>query len=121
MITLTGSENKLFEVLLASEETRVINNAQKSILRVAGGWVRDKLMKRESHDIDITVDNQSGVEFGQNLNKYLASIGEEVKTLAIIQANPDQSKHLETANIRVLGFEIDCVNLRSETYTEENR
>jgi hypothetical protein len=35
----------------------------------------------------------------------------------MLQANPDQSKHLETANLRVLGFEIDCVHLRAETYS----
>jgi hypothetical protein len=37
---------------------------------------------------------------------------------SLTQANPDQSKHLETANLRVLGYEIDCVNLRAETYTD---
>ena len=33
-----------------------------------------------------------------------------------MKANPDQSKHLQTANLKVLDFEIDCVNLRAETY-----
>ena len=33
----------------------------------------------------------------------------------------EQSKHLETANVRVLGVFIDCVNLRSEAYTEDSR
>ena len=40
-----------------------------------------------------------------------------VALLLEMQANPDQSKHLETANVRVMGYEIDCVNLRAETYT----
>ena len=34
-----------------------------------------------------------------------------------VKANPDQSKHLETATFRVMGMEIDCVNLRAETYS----
>ena len=38
--------------------------------------------------------------------------------MVVFQANPDQSKNLETANLRVLGFDIDCVNLRAETYTD---
>lgn len=41
----------------------------------------------------------------------------QTRTMAVIQVNPEQSKHLETANIRVMGFDIDCVNLRAETYT----
>ena len=36
--------------------------------------------------------------------------------IAKIQANPDQSKHLETAKMHVLDFEIDFVQLRSEEY-----
>ena len=32
-------------------------------LRIAGGWVRDKLLGKESDDIDIALDNMSGEEF----------------------------------------------------------
>ena len=39
----------------------------------------------------------------------------------VIKANSEKSKHLETATIRVLGYPIDLVNLRSETYTESSR
>ena len=42
-------------------------------------------------------------------------------TVACISANPDQSKHLETATAKVLGFELDFVQLRSESYAEESR
>ena len=35
-----------------------------------------------------------------------------------IKSNPDQSKHLETATLRVMGFELDFVNLRAEEYTD---
>jgi len=31
--------------------------------RVAGGWVRDKLMMKESNDIDIALDTMMGTEF----------------------------------------------------------
>jgi tRNA nucleotidyltransferase (CCA-adding enzyme) len=33
------------------------------VLRVAGGWVRDKLMGIESDDIDIALDDMYGEEF----------------------------------------------------------
>ena len=116
-VHLTKKESKIFDIVVNSIKL----NGQTTIARVAGGWVRDKMLNKESDDIDIALDNQSGVEFAQGINNYLQSIGEEVRTLCVIQANPDQSKHLETANIRVFGCDIDCVNLRAETYTETSR
>ena len=39
-------------------------------------------------------------------------------SVGVIKSNPDQSKHLETATLRVMGFELDFVNLRAEEYTD---
>ena len=39
--------------------------------------------------------------------------------VAVIMSNPDQSKHLETARMKVAGLEIDLVNLRSESYADQ--
>jgi tRNA nucleotidyltransferase (CCA-adding enzyme) len=41
-----------------------------------------------------------------------------VGSVGVIKSNPDQSKHLETATLRVMGFELDFVNLRAEEYTD---
>lgn len=38
--------------------------------------------------------------------------------MAVILSNPDQSKHLETAKMKLAGLEIDLVNLRSESYAD---
>ena len=38
--------------------------------------------------------------------------------IAVITSNPEQSKHLETARMKLLDLEVDLVNLRSETYTD---
>lgn len=40
---------------------------------------------------------------------------------ATIAANPDKSKHLETATVRIFGFDVDFVNLRSEDYAADSR
>ncbi len=55
------------------------------------------------------------------VNKYLTSKGQEARTAAVIQSNPDQSKHLETARMKVNNMWIDLVNLRSESYADGSR
>ncbi|KAJ2157428.1 CCA tRNA nucleotidyltransferase, mitochondrial [Coemansia sp. RSA 552] len=90
-------------------------------LRIAGGWVRDKLLGMQSHDIDIAVDHMSGYDLAQHVNQYLVDHGCAVHTIAKISQNPEQSKHLETATTRVLGQMVDFVNLRSEKYTADSR
>ena len=116
---LTPDEKNLFTIILDS----IKFNPHKSntVARVAGGWVRDKVLGRQSDDIDIALDNQSGEEFANNINTYLKSLGKKTSYVAVIQANPDQSKHLETANVKILNFMIDCVNLRSEEYASNSR
>lgn len=41
--------------------------------------------------------------------------------VAVIRANPEQSKHLETATMRVHGMWVDFVNLRAEEYSADSR
>jgi tRNA nucleotidyltransferase (CCA-adding enzyme) len=104
-------------------------------LRWTGGWVRDKLLKKDSHDIDVAINKMTGYEFGLRLKEYLDVPGNEKKyqvkgdkknrhilsRISKIEANPDKSKHLETATTKILGLEIDLVNLRKETYSEDSR
>ena len=120
---------------------------EKIILRFTGGWVRDKLLGVPSHDIDVAINKMTGYQFGLRLKEYLeipsspekyglesvattdkqsqkAGASDKSKTvggLHKIEANPEKSKHLETVTTRILGLDIDLVNLRKETYTEESR
>lgn len=66
-IELTELEAKLFDTLLAAKD----HHGLTTVLRCAGGWVRDKLLKRESHDIDIALDDLTGLEFAEKVNAYL--------------------------------------------------
>ena len=109
-IVLTSGEKELFAELQALAETY----RPEIELRVAGGWVRDKLLGKQSPDIDIALNAGSGVEFAQILAKHkgLSSPG-------LIKVNPDKSKHLETAKLTLTdGIELDFAILRSETYGE---
>ncbi|KAM0940516.1 putative CCA tRNA nucleotidyltransferase [Dioscorea sansibarensis] len=116
-IDLTEKEEKIFRRLL-----EVIRHfALDTQLRVAGGWVRDKLLGKECYDIDIALDNMLGQEFCEKVNAYLQHTGEEIQGVGVIQRNPEQSKHLETARMRIYDMWIDFVNLRSEKYVENSR
>lgn len=103
---------------------------QPIILRFTGGWVRDKLLGVPSHDIDVAINRMTGLQFGMKLKEYIAIPGNAEKYglgkrdaggLHKIEANPEKSKHLETVTTKILGLDIDLVNLRKETYTDESR
>ena len=53
---LTAAEEALFATLMGAAE----HGGQGTVVRAAGGWVRDKLLGKESDDVDITVVNRKG-------------------------------------------------------------
>ncbi|KAI9745587.1 MAG: CCA tRNA nucleotidyltransferase, mitochondrial [Claussenomyces sp. TS43310] len=131
-ISLTQQEAKLSRVLL--EVAHCVDESKKTKqrleLRFAGGWVRDKLLGIPSNDIDIAINVMTGYEFALEMKEYVASTEhlmrldiepKDVGNLHKIAANPDKSKHLETATVKILGFDIDFVNLRKETYSSDSR
>lgn len=84
--------------------------------------MRDKLLGHEGPtDIDIALDDMSGEEFANALNMWCKSTAKSPVKVGIIRCNPDKSKHLETATVNIGSFDIDFVNLRTETYTAESR
>lgn len=117
-ISLTTQEQELFEFLLDVER----QYACACVLRVAGGWVRDKLLGRHSDDVDIVLDTLKGKQFADLINTYERDHGHKQHPVGVIKANPEQSKHLETATMQLgaIGW-VDFVNLRAETYSEDHR
>ncbi|KAK0537423.1 CCA tRNA nucleotidyltransferase, mitochondrial [Tilletia horrida] len=109
--------------------------------RIAGGWVRDKLLQRESDDLDVSLSSLTGFTFAHFLSAYLASPefasselaariasstgsaahAKATSSIAKIAANPEQSKNLETATAKVFGLSLDFVNLRKEVYEGDTR
>jgi tRNA nucleotidyltransferase (CCA-adding enzyme) len=113
----TKKEQKIFSLLLD-----VVNHAQSdTVVRVAGGWVRDRLLGKHTGDIDVALDNRSGAQFAQMVNDFRKQAGESTSKIGVILANPDQSKHLETATMSLMGCDIDFVNLRTEKYQDDSR
>lgn len=119
VLQLTEDEQRLFRAVIG-----LLNSRQLSAtVRVAGGWVRDKLLGNQSNDIDLALDTMSGQEFAIALREYMEQSGDAgaMSGFGVIKANPDQSKHLETATFRLFGMDIDCTNLRTETYSSDSR
>ena len=130
-ISLTDLEQKVVSLLLSF--IQVYSIAERPTLRIAGGWVRDKLLGKQSNDLDICIDKLKGEPFATRLHSFCSqqSINLEtggvnnnqktISTVSKIQSNPEKSKHLETATCRIFGLDIDFVNLRSETYLDGSR
>lgn len=114
---------------LTRDEEEVINLLQKVVkemaphvtLRFAGGWVRDKILGTPSDDIDVMVENISGKNFAELVSKNL-----KLKGPHVVKANPNASKHLETAGIAIpvssgKVFDIDFAAARAEVYHDNSR
>lgn len=102
-IKFSQKELDIFNII---KDIAVKNN---TVARVAGGYIRDKILCIDSSDIDIAVSNMTGEQFARLIDS---------KKVTVVKANPDQSKHLATAMVRIHGLPIDFVNLRAETYSE---
>jgi tRNA nucleotidyltransferase/poly(A) polymerase len=132
IIGLTQREEQLRYLLL--DVARYIDESKEIKanleLRFAGGWVRDKLLGIPSHDIDATINAMTGYSFTLKMKEYLEDPKNmkkhgldkyDVGNLHKIASNPEKSKHLETVTTKLLGFDVDFVNLRRETYMEHSR
>lgn len=133
-IDLTPVEATLRRILLDV----AASIGHKPELRFAGGWVRDKVRGEDSNDIDVAISSMTGQEFALQMRDYLDKPGvlanyEAVNNKVAVErkdvlgglhkivANPEKSKHLETVTTKMLGLDIDLVNLRKETYTDQSR
>lgn len=114
-INLTPQEQTIFNTLMDI-------NAKMSLgitFRVAGGWVRDKLLGTPSDDIDIALDKMTGQQFVNKAIEYTKMVpGSPIKvdSAYVVKQNVEKSKHLETTALDIGGLKIDFVNLRDESY-----
>ncbi|KAK4421535.1 RuvB-like protein 1 [Sesamum alatum] len=92
----------------------------RKVAKAIGLQVEIGFWRKECHDIDIAVDDMSGREFCEKVNEYLQSIGKKTHDIGVSPCNPDQSKHLETAVVKLFDVPV-VVNLRSEDYSENSR
>lgn len=112
-------ENELFGML----RKFLIDNKLNTTVRVAGGWVRDKILNTTcSDDIDLAVDDMTGLEFAISLHDWQSKYNNVSCRIGVMKRNPEKSKHLETATMSLLNkFQVDFVKLRSEVFTDYSR
>jgi tRNA nucleotidyltransferase/poly(A) polymerase len=113
--SLPESEQKLFEFILAATKHLDVT------LRVAGGWVRDKMLGKPSDDIDITIETPSDKPYitGEQLATVIAQATHAAQHphVSVIKTNPEKSKHIETAQVTVMGHQLEFCHLRKDDYS----
>ena len=132
----TKEESSLFDILLGACSL----SEREVTVRVAGGWVRDKLLNSHSYDIDVSLDTLTGEAYAILVQKYLMKMKKRdeedindnnnkekahaqahtCSRVSVIKANPEKSKHLETATMKIDSIEVDFVNLRTAEVYEDN-
>lgn len=131
-IELLPAEQVLREFLLQAAEE--FPNLE---IWITGGWVRDRLLGLPSSDLDFSLNNLTGRQFGKFLESFsarpeiqskygpkadkLGIPGSSSVQFTIIERNAEMAKQLETARGTLFGLDIDLVNLRNEIYDGQSR
>lgn len=92
---------------------------------VAGGWVRDNLLGKQSKDIDISVDSMDAEEFArwlkeiadQNYGSNQNFVSEAINTAP----RTDQDKNIAVVFMRINQQDVDLLSMRVEYYEPNNR
>lgn len=111
--SIEPAEQELFDFLNDVVKSKNLD----CTLRVVGGWCRDKMLGQNNDDVDIMIDTMSGLDFARQIPGA---------SVAVVEENPDRSKHLETAIATIVlpsgsKFKVDFVKCRKETYTDGSR
>tara|TARA_R110000824_G_scaffold148242_3_gene317864 strand:- start:48642 stop:50702 length:2061 start_codon:yes stop_codon:yes gene_type:complete len=113
---------------LSEVEQEVVNTidsirkkrAPNTVVRIAGGWVRDKMLGQTADDIDLMVDNMSGEQFADIVASEL-----NLRGPAVVKKNPEKTKNIESATMTVpfSGEELslDFTQCRTEEYGDNRR
>lgn len=121
-INLTQQEQQIFNLIRSAKQAKGIQTE----FRVAGGWVRDKLLGVDSDDIDISV-SQPGVEIARAIEEYaneygIKGVGRAFGVSLEKSADPKSNEggDLMVGGIPVFGQKIEFVPMRVERYPNQN-
>ena len=105
-ISLNEKEKECFSIIM---NIITKNNLGSVVCRVAGGWVRDKLLGKESDDIDISVSGIASWKLVYSINTELYP---KKFKMGIIPKNPEKGKNIEVTTTNICNTSIDFVDLR---------
>lgn len=121
-LPLTPKENNIFEFLRQVKKDMNLNIQ----MRVAGGWVRDKLLGKESDDIDIAVD-MPGYELARIISeaavRYNINHVDRAYRVSLEKSNTPvetPSDDLMVGAVNLFGQKIEFVPMRTEHYPDPN-
>lgn len=122
-INLTSQEREIFNILINAKKEFNLNIEY----RVAGGWVRDKLLGKGSDDIDIAV-GIPGFELANYIykfgKKYNLNVKEPYQVSLDKMSTPvigeDKSSDLMVGSVKINGMKIEFVPMRTEHYPDPN-
>jgi tRNA nucleotidyltransferase/poly(A) polymerase len=117
-LSLTKEEQELFQLIRDVRD----KHSPSTTIRVAGGWVRDKLLHETTlGDVDLVLSDISGREFAQLFRDYLEENDIPSEDIHIKKSHGARSDHLQTASLNLKDFQIDFGRLRFEKYVKGSR
>jgi tRNA nucleotidyltransferase (CCA-adding enzyme) len=107
------TEEKIFSTIVQLLD--LVSPSKKIAARVAGGWVRDKLLGLESDDIDVVIDTISVALLARLIKENHPT---KVQNISHLPANPAMHKSLDNTMMTICDTHIDFVNLRADSSSE---
>lgn len=124
-IKLDSTELGIFNFLRDACEKIGMSNGTQPTVRVAGGWVRDKLLGVQSKDIDITVDVMGVERFADFLYMHAQETRGEKQTFVSeskeVKAQKTKDRNISVRILNINGQDVDLLPLRVEYYEPEDR
>ncbi|TYZ63654.1 hypothetical protein PybrP1_006787 [[Pythium] brassicae (nom. inval.)] len=119
-LQLTRDERELFDYLLRVK--RHAGDGCDLELRVCGGWVRDKLLGRESSDVDVVLDTMSAQDFAALVNAYERACGQKERGVGVMRATAEQAngrRSLEVVTMQIGSMgKVDFASMTSSLASE---
>ncbi|KAL9188487.1 hypothetical protein ACHAXT_006865 [Thalassiosira profunda] len=120
-LDLTPQEEALMQFLQAVRK----KYSRSTTIRIAGGWVRDKLVygkETPSRDVDLVLSNISGKDFADLVCKYTDEVGaDDIRIERPAGKKGGAADQLQTATLLINGFDVDFAALRTEKYQKQSR
>lgn len=124
-ISLTKKETIIFDLIKKARDSYLPGIS----LRVAGGWVRDRILGKLSDDVDIAVSGGNGISVANAVRKYDILKNEGKRTSdpysVSLEKSTDQSNRdsssLMVGALSIDGIKVEFVPMRSEIYSSDSR